>query len=117
MSLGGRLVVAPPLREGETVVDAGVELDFTGGAGPPKQGTELIDHWLYEQWPVPYELGRLPREPAGTARPADRRTAHVTCRRRLSLLLHPAPRPPKHQLTCHPCLGGISASPNAARDR
>jgi hypothetical protein len=44
MSLGGRLVVAPPLREGETVVDAGVELDFTGGAGPAEQGTEFLDH-------------------------------------------------------------------------
>src|SRR5258708_8311574 len=89
MSLGGRLVVAPPLREGETVVDAGVELDFTGGAGPPKQGTELIDHWLYEQWPVPYEPGRLPREPAGTARPAARPTATAAPRRLCPQLLHP----------------------------
>jgi hypothetical protein len=34
--LGGRFVVAPALREGEAVMDAGVEFDLTGGAGPPE---------------------------------------------------------------------------------
>ena len=44
MPLRSRFVVAPALREGETVMDAGVEFDLTGGAGPPEQGTELFDH-------------------------------------------------------------------------
>src|SRR5437899_5141858 len=35
---------------------------------------------------------------SGTARPADRGTAHAACRRRLSRLLHPARRQPIHQL-------------------
>src|SRR5437868_6030991 len=33
--LRSRLVVAPALREGETVIDAGVQFNLTGGAGPP----------------------------------------------------------------------------------
>ena len=58
----------------------------------------------------PYELGRLPREPAGTARPADRRTAHAAGRRRLSRLFHPARRQPVHQLSLDGCLGGLPAA-------
>jgi hypothetical protein len=42
--LGGRLVVAPAPREGETVMDAGIEFDLTGGAGPPEYGAEFFDH-------------------------------------------------------------------------
>jgi hypothetical protein len=34
--LGGRFVVAPALREGEAVMDAGVEFYLTGRAGPPE---------------------------------------------------------------------------------
>jgi hypothetical protein len=32
----GRPAIAPPLWEGKTVMDAGVEFDLTGGASPPE---------------------------------------------------------------------------------
>ena len=44
MALRGRLVVAPALREGEAVMDAGIELDLAGGAGPAKQAAQFLDH-------------------------------------------------------------------------
>src|SRR6202023_2689094 len=44
VALRGRLVVAPPLRERKAVMNPGIEFDFTGSAGPRKQGPELLDH-------------------------------------------------------------------------
>jgi len=44
MPLRGRLVVAPAFREGETVMDPGVELDLARRACPLKQNAQLIDH-------------------------------------------------------------------------
>ena len=44
MSLCSRLVVAPALRESETVMDAGVELDLAAGISLSKQHSELLDH-------------------------------------------------------------------------
>src|SRR5438309_2998667 len=42
--LRGRLVVTPPLRKGETVMNSWIEFDLTGSAGPPEQGAQLLDH-------------------------------------------------------------------------
>src|SRR5215467_6323910 len=42
--LRGGLVVTPALREGETVVDTGIQFDLSGGPGPRKQRAELLDH-------------------------------------------------------------------------
>ena len=47
MALGGGLVVAPALREGEAMMDAGVQLDLAGGAGPSEQAAQFLDH---RQW-------------------------------------------------------------------
>src|SRR3984893_2646882 len=44
MPLRCGLVVAPALREGEAVMDAGVELDLTDGPGVPEQHTESLHH-------------------------------------------------------------------------
>src|ERR1700730_1950473 len=44
VALRGGLVVAPPLRERKTVMNPGIEFDFTGSAGPREQGPELLDH-------------------------------------------------------------------------
>jgi len=44
VALRGRLVVAPPLRERKTVMNPGIEFDFTGSVGPREQGPELLDH-------------------------------------------------------------------------
>ena len=44
MPLGCGFVVAPALREGEAVMDAGVELDLTSGPGVPEQHTESLHH-------------------------------------------------------------------------
>ena len=72
---------------------------------------------LHRKRLVPYELGWLPREPAGTARPADRGTAHATGCRRLPGLLHPARRQPVHQLGFHGRLGGLPVARDAAGNR
>ena len=42
--LGGRLVEAPAQRDGEAVMDAGVELDLADGARTTKQRPQLLDH-------------------------------------------------------------------------
>jgi ATP sulfurylase len=49
MSFRGRLVVAPPLRERKTVMNPGIEFDFTGSAGPPEQGAQLFHHRQWRQ--------------------------------------------------------------------
>ena len=36
-------VVAPALREGEAVMDAGIELDLAEGAGAGEQRAQLLD--------------------------------------------------------------------------
>ena len=64
----------------------------------------------------PHQLGRLPREPAGAARPPDRR-ADAAGRRRLPRLLHPARRQPVHQLGRHRALGGLPDPRDAAGGR
>ena len=88
-------------------------------AGHDGQGLPLLVDLVgfTEQRPFPHQLGRLPREPAGAARPADRRTAHAAGRRRLSRLLHPARRQPVHQLRFAGRVGGLPAAGNAAGDR
>jgi hypothetical protein len=60
---------------------------------------------VHEQRPISNELGRLPREPAGTARPADRGSADATCRRRFSRLLHSARRQTNTSTQPRPVLG------------
>src|SRR6476469_11229717 len=44
MTLGGRLVVAPALREGEAVVDAHLDFELTAIARFVEQRLELLDH-------------------------------------------------------------------------
>src|SRR5437764_14351576 len=44
MALGGRFVVAPAFGKGESMMDAGVQLDLAGGAGTPEQAPQLLNH-------------------------------------------------------------------------
>ena len=44
MPLRSRLVVAPALREGEAMMDAGIEFDLAAGACSLKQCAQLLDH-------------------------------------------------------------------------